>query len=283
MKRTWFKDWSIGASGGTNLLLTEIKKDFSRTSMDMNSNPNLTFAFHINKRLPSNLELEFEFEKNIFSGDKTYPNKINWLVYGDRFNNETSHFVSQPVYYKTNTTTWFFNILYNLPGSQDKNGKYRNWHLFAKAGFGLSTIGVEMGYKDPVYYDEARLPNPLYEKGQGIHSFKDLYGSFQIGPGVHYYLSPRISVNAELIFLFVSNDYLDGIQNFEATILPDKQVVLARQEVYALSGQLKFGLSYYFNWYRDKLNINLWGQSTREFENKYYRAEGDKAKEELGE
>lgn len=270
LKHEWHKDWNIGTMGGVNIFTTEIKKDFSRTSMDMNTKPNGAFSFQINKRFNFNMGIGIEFEKNYFSGDKTFPHEINWLVYGDLFNTETSSFVPHPVYFKTNTSTWFLNIQYNFSNFLDSEKEKINLNLYIKAGLGVSSIGVEMGYKDPSYYLESNLPNPLYEKGQGIHSLKDLYGTFHVGPGINYYLSPRFSLNAELKFLFMSNDYLDGIQNYEVTIKPNNEVILNRQEVYAFVPALKFGITYHFNLFKSKLNESLWGQPWEEFENKFY-------------
>ncbi|MBN1924559.1 MAG: hypothetical protein JW798_01880 [Prolixibacteraceae bacterium] len=270
LKRNWHKDWNIGILGGVNLFATEIKKDFSRTSMDMNPSPNGSFSFHINKRFSFDLGLGFEFEKNYFSGDKTFPNNINWLIYSDRFNNETASFVPHPVYFRTNTSTYFLNLHYNFENFINSDDKKLNLNMYVKVGLGFSSIGVEMGYKDAAHYFESNLPNPLYEKGQGIHSFKDLYGTFQICPGVNYFLSARLSLNAELKLMFLSNDYLDGIQNYEATIRPNNGVLLNRQEVYAFIPSIKFGISYHFNWYKSKMNESLWGQPWEEYDNKFF-------------
>jgi hypothetical protein len=98
------------------------------------------------------------------------------------------------------------------------------------------------------------LPNPIYEKGQGIHSLKDFYSSFHVGTGINYYLSPRFSISGETIFLLVSNDYLDGIHNYEATKLPDGTTVINRMGVFGIAGELKVGISYHFNWYKRLLS-----------------------------
>ena len=272
LNRDWYKNWYVGTTGGVNIFTTEIKKDFSRVSMDMNPKPNGVFSFHIDKIFNNNFGVGIEFEKNFFAGDKTFPNKINWLVYGSRFNNENSTFISHPVYFRTNTSTWFVNFHYNFMNFKNKNNEYLDYNLYVKAGLGFTSIGVELGYKDPAYYNNTYLPNPLYEKGQGIHSFKDMYGSFHIGTGLNYFLSSRFSLNAELSFLFVSNDYLDGIHNYEATIMPNNQVVLNRQEAYAFIPEFKIGISYHFNWFKRKLNESIWGQSYEEFRNKFYHS-----------
>lgn len=269
-RQNWWKDWRVGTIGGINYLATEIKKDFSTTSVQMNSGMNSTFGIHIDKRFTGNVELGIEFEKNYYYAEKTYPNKINWLIYDSRFNNETSHFVVAPIYSKSNTSTWFINVGYNLPNFRKSDKTPGNSNLFIKGGIGFTSIGVETGYIDQANYAKAALPDPFYEKGQGIHSLKDVYGSLHIGTGVNYYLSPRFSISGELLFLFVSNDYLDGVQNYEVTTLPNGTVNLNRQEVYSTIGEIRVSISYHFNAYRKLMSNGLWDIKYEKFENKLY-------------
>lgn len=271
IKQTWHKDWNFGILGGMSYFGTEIKKDFSKIAMDMNSNPTGTFAFHLDKRFESQFGVGIEFEKNFFAGDKTFPDNIIWLKYDERFNNSESHFVASPIYFKTNVTTVFLNVTYNFNNFYDEMRVPTNYNLYLKLGAGLSTIGVEMGYKDPLVYEEAKLQNPIYEKGQGIQSIKDVYPSYHAGTGLNYYISPRISLNAELTFLFVSNDYLDGIHNYEATYLPNDVVAINRQQVYGVVGELKFGATFHFNLYKKKLYNGLWEQKVEEYKNPFYK------------
>ncbi|MBP7509540.1 MAG: outer membrane beta-barrel protein [Prolixibacteraceae bacterium] len=280
MKQTWHKDWNFGVLGGMSYFGMEMKKDFSRLSMDMNSNPTATFAFHLDKRFESQFGVGIEFEKNFFSGSKTYPDKIIWLKYDSRFNNEYSSFVAKPIYFKTNVTTFFLNITYNFNNFIDEMRVPSNYNMYIKLGAGLSTIGVELGYKDPLVYEEAKLPNPIYEKGQGIQSIKDVYPSYHAGTGLNYYISPRISLNAEVTFLFVGNDYIDGIHNYEATYLPDDKVAINRQPVYGVVGEIKFGATFHFNLFKRTLYNGLWENKIEEFRNPFYKAVKEESKVE---
>jgi hypothetical protein len=247
-KDNWYKNWRIGSTGGVSYLVTEVKKDFSKTVMDMNSKANGAFYLHLDKRLKKNIELGIEYEKNYFSGEKRYPGNINWLIYGTRFNTSTTKFIVNPVYYKTNISSWFFNLSYNFKDVYSINRQYFN--PFIKIGIGSSSLGVEMGYIDPADYAGTNLSQPLYEKGQGIHGAKDAYITLHMGSGFNYHLSSRFSFNAELMFLFVDCDYLDGIQDYEATKMASGQVVLNRMGAYGIVGELKMGFSYHFNWYK---------------------------------
>jgi hypothetical protein len=269
LKQTWYKDWRLGAAGGTSYLATELKKDLSRATMDMNTSPTGAFNIFLTKRFSNNLEAGIEFEKNYFSAERTFPNKINWVMYDSRFNNGTSHFVPAPIYSKSNLSSWFLNISYNFPNFSPGKQTPLNANMYVKAGIGFSSIGVELGYIDPADYEKSLLPDPIYEKGQGIHSLKDFYASFHFGGGVHYYLSPRVSVSGEIIFLFVSCDYLDGVHNYEATKLSNGTTVLNRSGVLGIAGELKLGVSYHFNWYKGYQKDDLWGNREK-FSNKFY-------------
>jgi hypothetical protein len=266
----WYKGWKFGAMGGMSYFASEIKKDFSKVTMDLNSNPAGAFNFHLDKITKSNFGYGIEYGKNFFSGDKLFPNKLYWLLYSDRFNNETSHFVISSIYYKTNLSSFFLNLNYNFLNMRTSKLDYTNLNMYLKVGAGFSTIGVEMGYKDPLAYTESNLPDPLYEKGQGIHSLKDMYASIHFGTGINYYLSDRISCSAELMFMFVSNDYIDGVQNFEATIVPGQTTVINRMGVYSLVGELKVGISYHFNWFKKYVVNAAWEQTRENFTNEFY-------------
>lgn len=269
-KQKWYKGWDFGVLGGVNYFGTEVKKDFSKISRDMNSNPMGSFSLHLDKTNKGKFGYGIEFGKNYFSGDKLFPNKINWLIYSDRFNNSTSHFVVAPIYYKTNLSSFFFNVNYNFPNMQNKRQDYLNRNIYLKVGAGFSTVGVEMGYKDPAHYKESNLLNPLYEKGQGIQSIRDMYASFHLGSGLNYYLSNRISFTGELLFLFVTNDYIDGVQNFEGTIAPNGSTLINRMGVFSAIAELRIGISFHYNWYK-KYKVNAaWEQSIEDFRNDFY-------------
>ena len=278
-KQTWYKGWNVGATGGINYFGTELKKDFSKVSMDMDSNPNVAFNVHIDKKFKSNFGLGFELEKSYYAGAKTFPQRINWLMYSDRFNTSDAHFVPNPIYFKTNLSSFFVNLTYNFPNIRNLNPKYRNLNTYLKAGFGFSSIGVELGYKDASSYTESNLTDPLYEKGQGIQSIRDMYATLHFGYGFNYFFTPRISLSAELTALVVSNDYLDGIQNYESTIVSDNKIVINRMPVYGLVGEFKVGISYYFNWYKKFLINSAWELKKEDFNNDlFYGSSSDSSK-----
>ena len=103
--QNWFKNWRTGAMLGGSYLTSEIKKDFSKSVWVVNPQVTTSFMFFLDKRFYNNFELGIEFEKNYFYGEKTYPSQIIWLKYHNRFNSSETHFVPDPVYYKTNSTS----------------------------------------------------------------------------------------------------------------------------------------------------------------------------------
>jgi hypothetical protein len=269
--KTLHKNWRAGASGGVSYLAMELKKDFTQATMDMNSTPKIAYSFYCHKRLKKHLELGLELEKNVFSGYKNYPGNVNWLMYDSRFNNANSHFVTNPVYYSTNIWSLFFNVNYSFLNFYSYKSNYLNLNSYIKAGIGISSVGLEMGYQEKQSYLDANLLWPLYEKGQGNHPSRDWYGTFHAGAGVNYFFSHRFSISLEAVLLFVSNDYLDGIHNYAKTELPDGTVQIERYPVFGSVGELKLGVSYYFNLYKETLNkSSTWNKKKEEFKNDFY-------------
>jgi hypothetical protein len=270
--KEFHKNWRIGGIGGVSYLALELKKNFQQATMDMNSRPNAAYTLFLSKRFTSHFEAGLEYEKSYFSGFKNYTSSVNWLVYDPIFNNEKSHFVAAPISYKTNISSFYVNMNYCFLNAYSKRYNLLNINLYLKGGAGISIIGGEMGYNDPLDYEKANLISPLYEKGQGRQPMRDSYGTVHLGMGLNYYFSPRLSLAVEAMFLFVSADYLDGVHNFDVNKLPDGEVVMTRIGVYDTVGQLKMGLSYYFNLYNidDRNQIKPWGRKDENFENEFY-------------
>jgi hypothetical protein len=161
---------------------------------------------------------------------------------------------------------------YSFVNVYSKRYNFLNINLYLKGGAGVSILGVEMGYKDPLDYEKSNLPKPLYEKGKGRQPKKDSYGTVHFGAGLNYFFSPRLSLSIEAMFLFVSADYLDGVHNFEVATLPNGEVAMTRIGVFDTVGQLKVGISYHFNLY-DNSGLGIekpWGFKLAKFENEFY-------------
>jgi hypothetical protein len=271
VRRNLHKNWRIGGNTGMSYLAFELKKNFQQATMDMNSIPNPAFSFFVTKRFTKNIEAGIEYEKCYFSGYKNYSSNVNWLVYDQSFNNETSHFLKTPIYYNTNISSWYLNFYYDFLNLYTLKRNFLNINFFLKGGFGFSYIGVEMGYKDPLDYEKSNLPDPLYEKGQGRQPRRDSYSTFHVGAGMNYYLSNRISFSLEGIFLFVNADYLDGVHNFEVTNLPGGTTTITRIGVYDTVGQIKAGVSYHFSLYPERRRkSNKWSTNKIPYVNDFF-------------
>ena len=272
LMRNFYKNWRAGGIGGFSYLAFELKKNFQQATMDMNSQPNMAYSFFITKRFKKQIETGLEFEKSYFSGFKSYSANINWLMYDKQFNNGNYHFIPDPVYYRTHISSFFLNLNYNFLNIYSERYNFLNMNIYLKGGFGISSIGVEMGYKDQSSYEESNLYQPLYEKGQGRHPQMDTYGTVHFGGGLNYYLSNRISFSLEAMFLFVNADYLDGVHNYTVQKLSDGEVVMTRVGVFDTVGQLKLGVSYHFNLHKTKapLTPSSWYLHEDKFVNDFY-------------
>ncbi len=266
--RNLHKNWQIGAMGGADYLAFELHKNFSKATMDMNSLPNYDYSFFINKRFTKDFLLGVEFKKNYFSGFKDYSGNVVWLNHDIRFNNDTAHYVAAPIYYSTHISSFYLNAVYYLPNFYSFRNNLLNLNLYLKAGVGFSMVAVELGYREFADYGRSNLTYPLYGKGMNSKIPMDSYGTWHFGTGLNYYISKRVSVNAEVMFLFVSNDYLDGVQNYR--LLSNGSI--ERIGVINVVGELKIGVAYHFDLYSGrKFEFpNPWKKRESRFENEYY-------------
>jgi hypothetical protein len=84
-------------------------------------------------------------------------------------------------------------------------------------------------------------------------------------------LSDRISFTIEGMLLFVSADYLDGVHNFDVTVVPGGTTQLTRIGVYDTVGEIKAGISYHFNLYQGKRKKDSkWFTDKGDFENEFF-------------
>jgi hypothetical protein len=109
--RDFHKNWKVSAMGGASYLAFELKKDFMRATMDMNSTPNLAFSVTMNKRFNHHFEVGVEYEKSYFSGFKNNSSSVNWLVYDPQFNTDGKKFIPNALYYDTDISSFYLNFL----------------------------------------------------------------------------------------------------------------------------------------------------------------------------
>jgi hypothetical protein len=270
----WLKNWVVGSSGGVSYLAMELKKDLTQASMDMNSLPDLTYSFHIYKRLSKKFDLGLEYRKAFFNGYKKFSENANWLMYSTRFNNELVDFKPYPIYYNTSTSFFAVDGKLNFLNLYSKRYNFLNMNFYLRGELGISYVGVEMGYRDRASYEGTGLDHPIYEKGQGKHPQKDSYLAYSLGFGFHHQFSPRWSYFSEFSLFFVSNDYLDGIHNYNLVTQAGGTQTLQRVGVYDTIGILRFGFNYQFDLAKAKkkegTNPTQWTTKKKGYQNEYY-------------
>ncbi|HUM88562.1 MAG TPA: hypothetical protein PKV50_03460 [Prolixibacteraceae bacterium] len=270
--RDFHKNWKVSAMGGASYLAFELKKDFMRATMDMNSTPNLAFSVTMNKRFNHHFEVGLEYEKSYFSGFKNNSSNVNWLMYDPQFNNGDKKFIPNALYYDTDISSFYLNFYYCFLNMYSMRYSLLNMNFFLKGGLGFSSIGVAMGYKNPEDYIASNLLDPIYVKGQGRHPWRDSYGTLHLGLGINYYLSSRWSMVLDGTLLFVSSDYLDGVHNFDIKKLPDEQVEMIRIGVFDFVGQLKVGVTYHFDLYKGRrwTGVSPFGKKRNVYKNDFF-------------
>lgn len=267
-----FDNWMIGGSGGMSYLAMEMKKDLTQATMDMNSLPDLTYSFHLTKRINKKYDVGVEHRKSYFNGYKNYSSNVVWLMHSNRFNSDIVDFHPNPIYYKTYISMWALDAKLNFPNFYSVEKSEMNANLYLRASSGISYIGVELGYKNMDDYAGTNLRHPLYEKGQGAHKRMDAYWSHSLGFGFLYQASHRWSVFTEVSLLLVSCDYLDGVHNYILRTQSDQTQTIQRVGVYDTIGILRFGFNYHFNFKiaGRKNKKETWKKTDDRFSNKYY-------------
>lgn len=266
------KNWVFGGSVGVSYLAMELKKDLTQATMDMNSRPDKAYSFHLYKRVSRRIDLGIQYRKSYFNGYKTLTENVNWLVYSERFNSDTYHFIQKPIEYHTTNSMWSLDGKWNFLNLYSVRNNYLNVNFYLRGNIGLSYIGVAMGYKDPNDYVLSGLSDPIYEKGQGSQKRRDAYASYSVGFGLHHQLSSRWSVFVESSLLMVSCDYLDGVQNYTLMSSSDGVVSLQRVGVYDTIGLLQFGINYQFDLkpYRKQNGSKHWQLAKSSYYNEFY-------------
>jgi hypothetical protein len=142
-----FDNWMIGGSGGMSYLAMEMKKDLPQATMDMNSLPDLTYSFHLTKRINKKYDVGVEHRKSYFNGYKNYSSNVVWLMHSNRFNSDIVDFHPNPIYYKTYISMWALDAKLNFPNFYSVEKSEMNANLYLRASSGISYIGVELGFR----------------------------------------------------------------------------------------------------------------------------------------
>lgn len=283
-ENTFDKNWNFTVQVGRTALLSEVNKDFSGTSNDMNNQSDWGFNLQLAKMLVEHLDVGFEFGISNYKGFKNYSGNVNWLNLHSTFNNSIAHYEPLPIYYDSDVTNFSIYLKYNFANFKAITRGYLNLNLYAKIAAGVLFPSVEMGYKDTANYSLTGLSAPLYLKGRPPRPEKDSHFIVNPAVGLNYQLSDRLLFSAETSFQLIGADNLDGIHNFNKQLTPDipyLETTPYRIPVYDLTAKFMVGLTYYFNIDNHKLTrerMSPWHSIPQQyFFSKYHKA-GSKKK-----
>lgn len=243
-------NWNITFQLGRTALLSEVKKDFSGASNDMNNQSDWGFNLQIGKMVLDGMDLGIEFGVSNYKGFKNYSGNVNWLNLHTTFNNANSDYQPFPIYYDSDVTNFSIYAKYNFINFSTFTQGYLKLNLYIKASMGFLLPSVEMGYKDLANYEFTGLKHPLYLKGRYPSPQKDSHFIVSPAVGMNYQLSDRIFLSAESSFQLIGADNLDGVHNFNSDLTPDVPndlTPLYRVHVWDLTAKFMFGLTYFFN------------------------------------
>lgn len=243
-------NWNFTVQLGGTALLSEVNKDFSGSSNDMNNLPDWGINFQIAKMLINQFEAGVEFGYSNYKGYKTHSANVNWLNLHNDFNNEKVDFQPYAIYYDSDLTNLTIFGKYNFINFRTWSKGYLKLNLYLKLGMGLALPSVEMGYTDKVNYKLTGLTHPIYVKGRYPRPERDVHGFLSPALGLNYQMTERLFFSAETSLQFIAADNIDGIHNFNSQLTPDvsdEGSVEYRIRVNDMTAKFLIGLTYYFN------------------------------------
>ena len=266
-------NWNLTFQVGPTDLVTEMRKDFSGTSNDMNNQPKIGFSLQLAKMVMERLDIGFDFGVSGYKGTRENPSNVNYLMLSGYYNNKNADFQSFPIYYESNVTNFSLYSKYNFINFSSFSKGFIKLNLYTKLGLGIVFISSEMGYINQANYELTGLSQPLFVIGRNPRPVMNSHFSISPSFGMNYQLSERVFISAELSFQFINADYIDGIPNFNDKLTPDVPGELPneyRDQVYDITGKFMLGLTYFFNfdshwrtrekafpWYYRILNLRI--------------------------
>lgn len=249
-ENTFETNWNITFQSGRTALLSEVNKNFSGSSNDMNNQSDWGFNLQIAKMVWERFDLGFEFGVSNYKGFKNSSANVNWLMLHTNFNNMDEDYHPFAIYYDSDVTNFSVYAKYSFINFSTFTQGYLKLNIYAKFSLGLLLPSVVMGFKDRANYEFTGLSHPLYLKGRYPSPQKDSHFIFSPGFGINYQISERIFTSAETSFQLIAADNLDGIHNFNNELtpeIPDNLTPDYRVPVNDLTAKFMIGLTYFFN------------------------------------
>jgi hypothetical protein len=243
-------NWNVTFQIGPTVLLTELKKDFSGASNEMNNHSDVGFSFQLAKMVWERVDLGFEFGVSNYKGSRENPSNVNYLMLSGFYNNKDGDFQPYPIYYNSEISNFTLYSKYNFINFRSFSKGFIRLNLYAKMGLGVVFISSEMGYVNKANYELTGLSNPLFAVGHAPNPVKKTHFSFNPSFGMNYQLSDRFFISAETSFQLINADYIDGVYNFNNKLTLEIDGSLPkdyRVKVYDITGKIMLGITYFFN------------------------------------
>jgi len=286
-ENTFETNWNATFQVGRSALLSEMLKDFSGISNDMNNLSDWAFNVQLAKMVYDRMDVGFEFGVSNFRGYKNNPSNVNYLMRYFYFHTEGKDFQPYSIYYDSDITNFTLFTRYNFINFSSFARGYLNLNLYAKVGLGMIFISTEMGYKDKANYEFTGLEHPLYVKGRYSNMEKSSHVILSGGLGLNYQLTERIFFSGESNFQLLNADYVDGVHNYDSSLTPNMDLAEAshhRVQVYDITGKFLIGITYFFNLdthHQLRMSALPWYDSRyRSYFSKYHNPKANKAFEE---
>lgn len=243
-------NWNFTFQMGGTALLSEVNKDFSGSSNDMNNLPDWGINFQLAKMLFNQFEVGVEFGHSNYKGYKNHSANVNWLNLHNDFNNDLIDFQPYAIYYDSDLTNLTIFGKYNFVNFNTWSKGFLKLNLYLKFGAGLALPSVEMGYSNKDNYELTGLKHPIYVKGRYPRPERDVHAFLSPAIGLNYQMTEKLFFSAETSLQFITADNIDGIHNFSKDLTPevsDEGSAEYRIRVNDMTAKFLVGITYYFN------------------------------------
>lgn len=248
-------NWNITLQLGSNLLLNEIKHDFSGTNNNMNNYPDKGITLQLSKMAWERIDLGVEMGMMSYNGINKNPSTINYLMLSGIFNNNEKQFLPYPIKYNSNLINLAFFAKYNFINFSSYLRSFIKLNMFVRFGIGISYLSSELGYKEKMNYQLSGLRNPLFSSSLDLNFTDCIHVYICPAVGTNYQISERIFISAEMGFQILNSGLVDGVYNINNELTPDitnSNLNEFKIPVFDILGKFMIGCTYFFNFDTEK-------------------------------
>jgi hypothetical protein len=261
-------NWNITFQAGPNLLLGELRKDFTGFSSNMTNTPGLGINIQLSKMVWERTDLGFETGYMNYKGINKNSSSINFLSLSEKFNHDTIRFLPYPVIYNSNIFNIGLYTKYNFINFSSYLRSFIKLNMFVRFGVGLAYLSSELGYEEKVNYELSGLSDPLFSTNETTF-FERINGYINPAIGLNYQLNERIFFSAEMNFIVMNSSLIDGVYNAKDNLPPNIGADVPNEysiPVVGIQGKFMLGCTYFFNF---DINRNLRVNAFPWYNNRY--------------